>query len=214
MIDYEFDPRYWNVIADGSKRATLRNFRLKPRRHARPGEPLACWIWRDGLRLQVKRAECAEVLGVHMELGRDLFAMGPIFQNRSTWLQLDPGGREGLARLTGHPEGWKAAATVYIARRGPGPWTGCMISWRDPEYAGPIPSTQQLRDLRVLSENKAVIPRYGKISTTVGHSLLVLKWAEVTDKSMEYLTRERGAASEVPIRITELGRWILDRFEK
>ncbi len=211
MIQYEFDARFFDAIAAGDKRATLRRLRTRPQRHARPGERIECWAWVKGLRLMIRPAEAAEILGVWMELGTDSFRMGPIIQNRNTWLELDPGGREGLARLTGHPGGWKEAAADYAARYGTGRWQGVMISWRDLDYTGPIPSRQQLRDLRVLAAaEKPIIPSYGKISPTVAHSLLVLKWAEVTDRGGQYLVD--GHRGTIPVIISELGRQILERF--
>lgn len=212
MIEYDFDPKFWNPIAQGIKRGTIRRMRTKPQRHARPDEDLELWARVDGRRLQIKRATCATVEGVFMELGRGIFRLGPIFKNRSTWPDLDAGGREGLARLTGHAEGWAQAAADYSARYGDGPQTLTLITWRDRDYDGPKPTPQQLRDLRILARETVVIPAYGKISVQVGHSLLILKWAEVTDPAQAYFDREKRG--HVPIRLTELGRQILDRFDK
>jgi hypothetical protein len=212
VIQYDFDPKFWNPIASGEKRGTIRRLRMKPRRHARPDELIELWAVVGGKRLQIKRAACAAVEGVFMHLDRGIFRLGPIFKNRSTWPDLDAGGREGLARLTGHPGGWAEAALDYSARYGDGPQTLCLITWRDRDYDGPVPTPQQLRDLRILIENDVVIPAYGKISVQVAFSLLLLKWAEVTDPSRVYFDNEKRG--HVPIRATELGRWILDRFEK
>jgi hypothetical protein len=212
VIEYDFDPRFWNPIASGEKRGTIRRMRTKPRRHARPDEAIELWALVDGRRLQIRKAACATVEGVFMHLERGIFRLGPIFKNRSTWPDLDAGGREGLARLTGHPGGWKEAAEYYAAVYGEGPETLCLVTWRDRDYDGPIPTVPQLRDLRILVDAGVLIPAYGKISVQVGFSLLLLKWAEVTDPAKVYFKNdERG---HVPIRPTELGRWILDKFEK
>lgn len=208
MIPYKFDMRFWTPIADGTKRATLRKLRTRPRRHARPGEEIQLWAINDPP-LQIRRAECAGVDGVLMELDTDKFCLGDITRNRSTWPNLDLGGREGLAKLCGF-EHFTDAAAYWSGVHGGGPFTGCLITWRDMEYAGPPPSRPQLRDLRVLAVNERVIPAYGKISSAVAHSLLVLQWAEVCDRSQAITGREQR--SYVPIRITDLGRWILERF--
>lgn len=212
MIEYEFDQQFYDAIAKGEKRATLRKMRIRPRRHAREGERIECWSWVNGLRLQIRAAECAGVDGVFMELGQGVFRLGPIIHNRSTWPDLDAGGREGLARLTGFTGGWAEAARYYEATYGAEPWTGCLVTWRDLEYTGPLPSVPQLRDLAILTQHARVIPCYGKVSPAVAHSLLVLGWAEVCDRSETFRPADRRGT--VPIRITDKGRWILDRFGK
>jgi hypothetical protein len=211
VIQYDFDPRFWTPIASGAKRATIRRMRTKPRRHARPDEAIECWAVVDNRRLQIRLADCAAVQGVFMELDRDIFRLGDITRNRSTWPDLDAGGREGLAKVTGF-DGWAAAAEYYHSVYGGGPFTGCLISWRDREYTGPKPTAPQMRDLRILARNDAVIPAYGKISVQVGYALLLLKWAEIVDPQQAYFDREKRG--HVAIRISELGRWILERFER
>lgn len=213
MIPYDFAGKYWTPILKGEKRGTIRRLRTKPRRHARPDEPIELWGLVDGRRLKIRNATCATVEGVFLLLGAGLIRLGPIFKNRSTWPVLDAGGREGLARLTGHPGGWKEAAGEYAARYGDGPETLCLVTWRDREYDGPIPTPQQLRDLRILASRQAVVPRFGKISPQVAYSLLCLKWAEVFNKSQQFVV-DRNQSGDVAIQISDLGRWILDRFEK
>lgn len=214
MIQYDCDADFWNPIAKGIKIKTLRNMRTKPRRHARPDEPIELWATVGGKRLQILRAQCVAIEGVALHLAhRRQICVGPIFQHRSTWAPLGLGAREQLAIDTGHAGGWKEAAEAYAARYGYEPWAGTLITWAPREYDGPIPSGPQMRDLRVLATSeKPIIPFYGKISSAVGHSLLILGWAEVMDRSASYNTPDgRGL---VPIRITDLGRWILERFEK
>lgn len=212
MIEYDFDTRFWAQIQAGTKSGTIRRMRLKPRRHARPGEPIELWGVGGGKRLQIARKQCLEVQGVVFDGAANRIHLGPIIQNRSTWPELDLGAREGLARLTGHAD-WKEARDCYEARYGEARVTLCLVTWCDREYDGPLPSQPQLRDLRILAGvDRPIIPSYGKISAAVAHSLLVLKWAEVTDRSQQYLVD--GHRGNIPIKISDLGRWILDRFEK
>lgn len=212
MIEYDCDARFWNPIAQKIKIKTLRNFRIGKRRHARVDEPIELWAAVGGKRLQIRKATCIAVEGVTLHIGdtspNQVF-VGPVFKNRSTWKRLTAPERHQLAVDTGH-ENWPAAAGYYVAHYGHKPWHGTLITWGDREYDGPLPSHPQLRDLRILTLHKSVIPAYGKISSTVAISLVVLGWAEVTDRSMCL----GGQRSYTPIRITELGRWILDRFEK
>lgn len=212
MIEYDFDPGFWIPITSGTKIKTLRNMRTRPQRHARVDEAIELWALVDNRRLQISRAKCVNVEGVFLHLALDKIRVGPIFHNRDAWVPLKPKARELLAIETGHAGGWKAAALAYSDRYGENPWCGTLITWGPRDYDGPIPSTQQLRDLKVLTQHDRVIPHYGKISPTVGHSLLILKWAEVTDRTLQYMPKDRRGL--VPIRITELGRWILERFEK
>lgn len=212
MIEYEFAADYWNPIARKIKIKTLRNFRIGKRRHARVDEPIELWAVVGGRRMQIRKAVCTAIEGVTLDLSRGAVAVGPIFKNRATWRRLGKAEREQLAIDTGHAD-WRSAAQAYAMRYGEDIWNGTLLTWGDREYEGPIPSRQQLRDLAILAQHKAVIPYYGKISPTVGHSLLILGWAEVPDKSSTYHGRgdNRGM---VPIRISDKGRWILDRFEK
>jgi hypothetical protein len=211
VIEYQFDMGFAAAIEAGSKRGTIRRLRIPPRRHAFPGERIGLWI-DDGLyRKQIRQADCAGVDGIYLHLARDIVRVGPLARNRNTWPDLDAGGREGLARLTGHA-GWKAAGEAYAARYGDLPFTGCLVTWRDPEYSGPIPSRPQLEALRILTEHDRVIPAFGKFHPRTGHSLLVLAWAEVTDRSQQFRIEDQRGQS--PIRITDLGRWILERFGK
>jgi hypothetical protein len=210
MIEYDFDAGFWNPIKSGTKSGTIRKLRTKPRRHAKPGEPIELWAAVDGRRLCIARKQCLEVQGVVFKGAANRIHLGPITQNRSTWAELDLGAREGLARLTGHAD-WKEARDAYERRYGEDPVTLCLVTWADREYDGPIPSVPQLRDLAILIQHKSVIPAYGKISPAVGHILLVLGWAEVIDRTTVSHPDGRGY---VPIRISEKGRWILQRFEK
>lgn len=212
MIPYDFDASFWNPIARGTKIKTLRNMRTKARRHARVDEPIECWAVVDNRRLQIIRAKCVNVEGVYLHLALDQIRVGPIYQHRDTWAPLKKKARELLAIETGHAGGWKEAALAYSDRRGENPWCGTIITWAPRDYDGPIPTHQQLRDLVILSQHARVIPCYGKISPTVAHSLLILKWAEVCDRTEQFRPHDRRGT--VPIRITDLGRWILERFEK
>jgi hypothetical protein len=211
VIEYDFDARFWNPITQKIKIKTLRNFRLKPRRHARVDEPIECWAAVGGRRLQIRKAVCTAIEGVTLAIDAGAVAVGPIFQHRSTWRRLKRLEREQLAIDTGFAT-WREAADYYAEHYGEGIWHGTLVTWGDREYDGPIPTAPQLRDLRVLTRHDRVVPSYGKISTTVGHGLVILKWAEVCDRGDAYRTATQ--IGHVPIRITELGRWILDRFEK
>lgn len=212
MIEYDFSADFWTPITKGIKTATLRNMRLKPRRHARAGEPIELWATPADRRLQICRAQCVNVEGVFLHLAAGIVNVGPIERNRSTWLPLKPKARKDLALRTGHAGGWKEAAAAYGARYGEDPWAGTLISWGPREYDGPIPSREQLRDLKVLTCHDVVIPAYGKINARVTVSLVVLGWAEVTDRTMMLLSS--GPRSYAPVKITDLGRWILERFEQ
>lgn len=212
MIEYDFDPGFWNPIVKGIKTKTMRNMRTKPRRHARVDEPIELWALVDGRRLQILRAKCTAIEGVKLHLARGLVAVGPIFRHRDTWRPLSKKAREQLAIDTGHAGGWKEAAQAYLVRYGIDPWFGTLVTWGPRDYDGPIPSTPQLRDLKVLAQHKILIPSYGKISVQVGYSLLILKWAEIADPTHAYFDREKRG--EVPIQITALGREILDRFDR
>lgn len=209
MIEYDFDADFWNPIAQKIKIKTARNFRIGKRRHARPDEPIELWSAVGGKRLQIRKATCTAVEGITIAIGAEIVAVGPIFKNRSTWQRLKRLEREQLAIDMGFKT-WREADAYHSSLRGEGIWHGALITWGDREYDGPIPSVPQLRDLRVLTLHPSVIPAYGKISTTVAISLVVMGWAEVTDRTMSI----QGQRSFTPIRITELGRWILERFEK
>lgn len=212
MIEYDVDPQFADAVKAGSKTATIRRMRLKPRRHARLGEPIEIWAMQGKYRTMIRRAECSELQGVFLHLAANVVRVGPITAHRATWAPLKPAQRRRLAEITGHPGGWKEAAAAYAARYGRDPFTGTIVHWRDREYDGPIPSLPQLRDLKILRAKAdepggagGIIPSYGKISTGVGITLCVLRWAEVLSPWMK-------ADGHHPIRITDLGRWILDRF--
>jgi hypothetical protein len=211
MIEYDFDARFWNPITTGSKSGTIRAIRTKPRRHAKPGEDLELWAQVGGKRLQIARKQCLEVQGVFFKGARNQIHLGDITRNRSTWPELDLGAREGLARLTGHAD-WKEARDCYESRYGEDPVTLALITWCDRDYLGPKPTPQQLRDLRIVVDKGKVIPAYGKISVPVGHALLLLKWCEVVDPASVYW--EKAKQGHCAIRATELGRQVLERFEK
>jgi hypothetical protein len=66
----------------------------------------------------------------------------------------------------------------------------------------------QLQALKVLTEHAEVIPAYGKILTIVAAGLVALRWAEFSGPAGHMAVK--GYA---PIKITELGLEILQRFE-
>lgn len=206
-VEYYFDLQFRDQLVDGTKRGTIRRMRTRPQRHAHEGELLELSVVENNMRRMMKRAECAGVDGIFLDLDRDVVRLGHITTNRSTWPDLDAGGREGLAQLLGF-RGWKSAAAYYGERYGRGPFTGSLVAWRELEYDGPKPSKKQLEALRVLTEHAIVIPSRGKFHPVVGHSLLVLKWASTTYREDLY------GNGKVPISITELGKWILERFDK
>jgi hypothetical protein len=54
MIEYDFDPGFWNPIVKGIKTKTVRNMRTKPRRHARVDEPIELWALVGGADLSTQ----------------------------------------------------------------------------------------------------------------------------------------------------------------